>query len=92
MALLEIGCLQGWVLPSIDVLAAQARQLGERLRDCDEPAALAFEGYTLVGACWRADGLDGAVRKLAYVMPAQRAAGLEKRLLAMVQAQVVGAA
>jgi hypothetical protein len=92
MALIEIGCLRGWVLPSVDVLAARARALGERLRDCDEPAALAFDGYTLVGACWRADGFDASVRMLAFVMPAQRSAGLEKQLLAMVQEPIAGAA
>ena len=85
MALLEIGCRDGWLLPSIDVLSARARELGERLRTCDEPAALAFEGYTLVGACWRADSLGAPSLMHAFVMPAQRSFGLDKQLFAMVQ-------
>ena len=92
MALLEIGCRQRWVLPSIDVLAARASAVGEALRDCDDPVALAFEGYTLVGACWRTDGLAVPARMFAYVMPAQRSVGLEKQLMDVVQGRATGSA
>ncbi len=73
MALLECGCRDGWLLPEVCVLAERARALGEELRRGEGPAALAFEGYTLVGACWRSPAA-------VYVMPAQRASGLPHRL------------
>jgi hypothetical protein len=80
MALLEIGCRDGWLLPSVDVLASRARALGDALRNSDDPAALAFEGYTLVGACWQSVESTSRAAMDVYVMPAQRPRGLEEAL------------
>jgi len=85
MALLEIGCREGWLLPEVRVLAERARVLGEELRRYEGPAALAFEGYTLVGACWRPPAI-------VYVMPAQRAGGLPSRLQQAIQATMAAQA
>jgi hypothetical protein len=76
MALLEIGCRDGWLLPSIEVLASRARTLGDALRNSDDPAALAFEGYTLVGACWHSPNDLWQ----AYAMPVHRGQGLQEKL------------
>ncbi len=85
MALLEIGCRDGWLLPAVEVLATQAHALGEKLRLSEQPAALAFEGYTLVGACCFAYQSALVSSPQAYVMPAQLSVGLDGKLRDLVR-------
>ena len=87
MAMLELACRQSWRLPSAEVLAQRARRLGEALQ-CDlARAALGFDGYTLVGACWRGSGNPAIERVPAidafgpYVMPSAAVSRLGPRLL-----------
>lgn len=88
LALLEIGCRESWRLPGAEALAQRARQIGEILRENAASAALGFEGYTLIGACWRQQAFP--CRSVAsawpafgpFVMPRQASAGLDLRLLA----------
>jgi len=56
MALLEIGCRQGWRLPAGEVITDVAEALATTMQVQPATAVLAFEGYTLVGACWCCDG------------------------------------
>ncbi|HMB57107.1 MAG TPA: hypothetical protein VKM35_07840 [Arenimonas sp.] len=86
MALLEVGCQQGWRLPGADVLAQRARQLGRQLQESDATIALAFEGYSVVGACWMfiastaADAGQLSTRIGPYVLPNQLGRGLADQL------------
>ncbi|KFN41189.1 hypothetical protein [Arenimonas oryziterrae] len=91
MALLEIGCCNGWRLPDTAELAKHANAIGLALRSQEAKAALAFEGYTLVGACWRPLGtglvVQGDLPAFGpYVMPRQRQQGLDSRLLEAIAA------
>jgi len=87
MALLEEGSRGSWRLPAADLLALRARQIGEALQSDAARSALAFEGYTLMGACWGSVDLSAGTAKLVipafgpYVMPGAAGSGLSTRLL-----------
>lgn len=86
MALLEIGCRQGWRLPALDVITNGAEALAAIMKSQEAVAVLAFEGYTLVGACWCRDGCVAdadagpACLQGPFVMPHVACAGLAQRL------------
>jgi hypothetical protein len=63
------------------VWAACAARLGAQLRASAAPVALAFEGYTLVGAVWPRRDVP-ALPRGPYVMPQYRGGPLERRLIA----------
>lgn len=79
LAQLELGCRTAWPQPGARIWAARAHRIGVLFETHCGKAALAFEGYTLVGALWsrseRALALSGP-----FVMPQFRATDLQARL------------
>src|SRR5688572_28352030 len=81
LAQLELGAGIAGPTPGSRLWAACARRLGTQWRARAPPVALAFDGYSLVGAAWRRRDVP-ALPRGPYVMPQFRGGPLERRLLA----------
>ena len=81
LAQLELGARIAWPTPGSRVWAACAARLGAQLRGSAAPVALAFDGYSLVGAVWPRRDVPTLPRG-PYVMPQFRGGALERRLIA----------
>lgn len=82
LAQLELGCRAAWPQPGAHAWAARAARLARRFADAPGKVALAFEGYTLVGAVWTLGERRWDVRG-PFVMPQFRASDLDSRLRAL---------
>lgn len=72
LAQLELGYRDGWPQPGSLAWAARAKELADRLRSGRGCVALAFEGYTLVGAAWSWEEGGSVARLGPYLMPQYR--------------------
>jgi hypothetical protein len=81
LAQLELGSRIAWPQPGSHAWAACAARLARQLHASAAPVALAFDGYSLVGAVWPRGDVPTLPRG-PYVMPQFRGGPLERRLLA----------
>lgn len=81
LAQLELGCGPGWPMPGSRGWAARARGIGGLFEARCGRVALAFDGYTLVGAIWTCSEHPVALAG-PFVMPQFQATGLDSRLRA----------
>lgn len=87
LAQLELACREAWRTPEPQIWSARANQLGLAMAKDHGSVALAFEGYTVVGAMWCQDGgTDDAHVFGPYCLPQYARAGLESRLRALLVA------
>ena len=69
LAQLQLGCRDGWPRPGTAAWATRANELANRFCRERGRVALAFEGYTLVGASWSRDEGNPALFFGPYLMP-----------------------
>ena len=86
LAQLQLGCRDGWPQPGTAAWAARAKELAGRLRNGRGCVALAFEGYTLVGAAWSWDEGGSVARHGPYLMPQYRDPRMEAWLAEAIRA------
>jgi hypothetical protein len=75
---------QEWRLPNAEALSERARAIGQALQSQEARVALAFDGYTVVGACWRT-ALDHSATHGPFVVPRQTEDDLGPRLLQLME-------
>ena len=81
LAQLQLGCCLGWPRPGTPGWARRARSLANAFYAEDGRIALAFEGYTLVGALWSRRIRDRDIVCGPYVMPQYQDCELAQCLL-----------